>query len=146
REPPMKSRSVQDGCPEYQRLHGLHRREFMRVGGLGLLGVSLPNVLAAADYGGAKPQARAKSCILVFLAGGPSQFETFDPKPNAPSTVKSIFNTIPTNVPGTFLCEHLPDLARQADRFALVRSAWHKYNGHFGGHRYALSGHAAPGG
>src|SRR5262249_26212731 len=50
-----------------------------------------------------------------------------------------------TNVPGTFLCEYLPDLAKQANRFALVRSVWHKYGGHFGGHRYALSGFAAPG-
>jgi uncharacterized protein (DUF1501 family) len=143
-------RTHQDGCPEFQRLHALDRREFLRVGGLGVLGLSLPHVLAAeanaSNYGGERPKARAKACILVFLGGGPSQLETFDPKPDAPSDYKTIFGTIPTSVPGTFLCEHLPDLAKQAHRFALVRSAWHKFNGHFGGHRYALSGFAAPGG
>jgi uncharacterized protein (DUF1501 family) len=126
----------------------LHRREFLRVGGLGLLGLSLPNLLAqahASDYGLERPRARAKSCILLFLGGGPSQLETFDPKPNAPGDYRTIFGTIQSNVPGTLLCEHLPDLAKQADRFALIRSAWHKYGGHFGGHRYALSGFPAIG-
>lgn len=121
----------------------LHRREFLRVGGLGVLGMTLPGLLQARAEG-AGP-ARAKSCILVFLSGAPSQFETFDPKPEARSGTRCIFNTISSKVPGTHLCEYLPDLARQADRFALVRSAWHKYNGHYGGHRYALTGFAAPG-
>jgi hypothetical protein len=125
------------GCLDFQHLP---RREFMRVGGLGLLGVSLP-ALFAADAA----RARARNCILLFLSGGPSQFETFDPKPDAPGGNGAIFDTTRTSVPGIQLCGLLPDLARQAQRFALIRSAYHRYGGHFGGHRYALSGHAVPG-
>lgn len=145
----MGQRSFEGGCPEHQKLQAMQRREFMRIGGLSALGLSLPGFLgtraAASDYGGESTVARAKACIFLFLSGGPSQFETFDPKPEAPSTVRTIFDTIRTSVPGTYLGEHLPDLARQAHRFALIRSAWHRYTGHFGGHRYALSGFAAPG-
>jgi uncharacterized protein (DUF1501 family) len=145
----MHHPTVEGGCPEFLSLEAMHRREFLRVGGLSALGLSLPAFFAAraraSTYGSEQPQARARSCILLFLAGGPSHFETFDPKPDAPSDVRTIYETIRSNVPGTHLCEYLPDLARQAHRFALVRSAWHRYGGHFGGHRYALSGHAAPG-
>lgn len=145
----MPVRPGTQGCPEFLHAQALTRRELLRVGGLGTLGLSLPALLAAeasaADYGGERPRARAKSCILLFLSGGPSQYETFDPKPDAPSENRSIFGTTATNVPGTHLCELLPDLAPLANRFALIRSAWHKYGGHFGGHRYALTGYAAPG-
>ncbi|MFO0970386.1 MAG: DUF1501 domain-containing protein [Gemmataceae bacterium] len=68
-----------------------------------------------------------------------------DPKPDAPSNVRNIFGTIRSSVPGTLLCEHLPDIARQTHRCAIIRSAWHRYTGHFGGHRYALTGFPAPG-
>ncbi len=140
---------TQGGCPDFLHLEALSRREFLRVGGLSALGLTLPNLLAsearASDYAGERPTARARSCILLFLAGGPSQYETFDPKPEARAEYRTIYGTIRSRVPGTHLCEYLPDLARQADRFALIRSAWHRYTGHFGGHRYALSGHAAPG-
>ncbi len=137
------------GCPEFLHAQALSRRELLRVGGLGALGLSLPALFAAeagaSDYGGARSPARARSCILLFLSGGPSQYETFDPKLDAPSEVRSLFGTTASSVPGTHLCELLPDLAPLANRFALVRSAWHRYGGHFGGHRYALTGHAAPG-
>jgi hypothetical protein len=127
----------------------LSRREFLRVGGLSALGLSLPALLGAearaSTYGSDRPKARAKSCIFLFLAGGPSQYETFDPKPNAPSEIRSIFRTISTSVPGTFLSEHLADLAKQAHRFALIRSVHHRQAGHFGGHRYALTGYVSPG-
>src|SRR5262245_1106517 len=89
-----------------------HRREFLRVGGLSLLGLSLPGLFraecSASSYAVVTPRARAKSCIFLFLTGGPSQFETFDPKPDAKSDIRTIFGTIATNVPGTFLCAHLP--------------------------------------
>ncbi len=137
------------GCREFSQLEALSRRDFLRVGALSALGLTLPNLLAAearaSDYTGERPTARARSCILLFLSGGPSQYETFDPKPEARAEYRTIFQTIRTNVPGTNLCEYLPHLARQADRFALIRSAWHRYGGHFGGHRYALTGHVAPG-
>jgi hypothetical protein len=145
----MRRPSVPGGCPGFRYLEELQRREFLRVGGLSALGLTLPALFAAdadaSDYGGSRPLARARSCILVFISGGPSQYETFDPKPEARAEYRSIFGTTRTRVPGMMLCEHLPALAAQADRVALVRSMWHRYTGHFGGHRYALTGHAAPG-
>jgi hypothetical protein len=137
------------GCPDDRHLAALHRRDFLRVGGLSALGLTLPTLFAAearaSGYGTQRAAGRARSCIFLFLSGGPSQFETFDPKPDARAEYRTIFGTARTSVPGTFLCEHLPDLARQAERFALVRSAHHRMTGHFGGHRYALTGHAALG-
>lgn len=145
----MRHTFVDGGCTGFRQVQHLHRREFLRVGGLSALGLSLPALLQAearaADYGFAKPPARAKSCILLFISGGPSQFETFDPKPEAAADYRGIFGAIPTNVPGTLISAELPQLAKLADRYALIRSAWHRYGGHFGGHRYALTGHPAPG-
>src|SRR5206468_164261 len=98
------------------------RRDLLRVGALSALGLSLPALFAAksraAEYGLESLPARAKSCIFLFLSGGPSQFETFDPKPEARVGNRNIFETVQTSVPGTLLCEHLPDLAKQAQRFA----------------------------
>ncbi|MGL4554335.1 MAG: DUF1501 domain-containing protein, partial [Gemmataceae bacterium] len=92
---------------------GPSRRGFLGAAGLGLAG------LAAA-----KP-ARESSCILLWLTGGPSHLDTFDPKPDAPSGVRGPFRPTRTNVPGVELCEHLPRLAQRADRFALLRGVHH---------------------
>lgn len=142
----MLHESIEGGCPEFVHTQSVTRREFLRVGGLSALGLSLPTLLAAETRAASeRPRARAKSCVLLFLAGGPSQFETFDPKPDAGSEYRNIFATIPTSVPGTLICEHLPGLAKLAHRYALIRSAHHNSGGHFGGHRYVLTGHTAPG-
>jgi hypothetical protein len=142
-------RKAPAACRDFLRTEALTRRELLRVGGLGFPGLSLPHLFATeangSDYLGERPPARAKSCILLFLPGAPSCQETFDPKPDAPTESRTIFNTIQTKVPGTNLCEYLGDLAALADKFALVRSVGHKYNGHFGGHRYALTGFPAVG-
>jgi Protein of unknown function (DUF1501) len=102
--------------------HSLTRREFLRVGGLaaGAVGLSL-NDLHAANAG-----AGGVNCILLFLVGGPSQLETWDMKPGAPSDVRGPFRPIRTNVPGIEICEHFPHMARMADRFAIVRSVHHE--------------------
>jgi hypothetical protein len=108
------------------RNDGLTRRDFLRVGGLsaGALGLSLAEL-------GKAPQARAATttrdvrCILLFLVGGPSHLDTWDPKPAAPTNVRGPFRPIHTNVPGIDLCEHFPLMARAADRYALVRSVHH---------------------
>jgi hypothetical protein len=105
----------------------LTRRELLRIGGLGLgglAGLGLPELLRGR---GARPApgGPARSCIQLFLWGGPSQLETFDLKPNAPSGVRGTFKSIATAVPGTRICEHLPRLARLADRYAIVRSLTH---------------------
>ncbi|MCS7016786.1 MAG: DUF1501 domain-containing protein, partial [Gemmatales bacterium] len=137
------------GCPEFLPIADWSRREFLRVGSLSVFGLSLPQLFqaearASSDYGQSM-RPRAKACILVFLSGGPSHYETFDPKPEAPSEYRTIFGVAQTTVPGVYLCEYVPRLAQLAHRFALVRSMTHQFTGHFGGHRYVLTGHAAPG-
>jgi hypothetical protein len=104
-------------------LEWLNRRECLQVGGLGLLGLSLPKLLHADETPHRKPLAR--SCVLFILHGGPSQLDTWDMKPNAPVEVRGEFKPIATNVPGIHIVEHLPQLARRANRFTIVRSMTH---------------------
>jgi hypothetical protein len=122
---------------------GLTRREFLRVGGLGLGGLTLPGLLAAR----AGQPARARSCIQLFMWGGPSQHETFDLKPDAPDGVRGAFRPIATSVPGIHICEHLPRLARTANRYAIVRSVTHTGVNHGTSAYHMLTGHihATPG-
>jgi len=117
----------------------LDRRDWLRVGALGSLGLSLPNLLRADSSGRA---ARAKSCIFIFTWGGPPQHETFDMKPNAPEDIRGEFRPIPTTVPGLQICEHLPRLASMANRFSIVRSVTHRMSQHNPAAYYALTGHA----
>src|SRR6516162_10955198 len=117
---------------------GLTRREWLRVGGLGFAGLSLSDLLQTRTA--ASPGARAKSCIQLFMWGGPSQHETFDLKPNAPAGIRGEFRPIATNVPGIRICEHLPQLARQADKFCLIRSMTHPHPRHGWGLYYMLTG------
>jgi hypothetical protein len=103
---------------------GPGRREFLKVGALGFLGLGLDDWLrfraTAADPVKAGPLAR--NCILVWLAGGPSHIDTFDPKPDAPKDVKGEFKPIATSVPGLNISEVFPNLAKVMDRFTLIRS------------------------
>ena len=97
---------------------GMTRRDVLRIGGLAMGGLGLPQLLRAEDEIAHKTGARPshKAVIMVFLAGGPSQFETFDPKPNAPSEIRGEFRPIPTALPGVSFCEYLPRLARIMDK------------------------------
>src|SRR5712672_1084042 len=109
---------------------GFSRREFLRIGGAGMMGISLADILrlqARADTApnGAKSKAgwgKAKSVILVFLQGGPSHIDIWDPKPDAPSNVRGEFKSIRSNVPGIWLSEVMPQLAKQMDKATLIRS------------------------
>lgn len=104
------------------------RREWLRVGGLSLLGLNLPDLarLRAASAGDASGEKRRQnSCIFVFLFGGPSHIDLWDMKPEAPAETRGEFRPVATNVPGFDLCEHLPLLARQADHLCLLRSMTH---------------------
>src|SRR4051812_32288229 len=106
------------------------RRDFLRVGGgLAVAGYTwegLPELRAAA----AASRGSAKSCILLYLLGGPPHQDMFDLKPNAPAEVRGPFQPIPTVVPGLDVCEHLPRLAGLADRYSLVRSVSHHNSNH----------------
>jgi uncharacterized protein (DUF1501 family) len=116
------------------------RREFLRAGSLGMLGLTLPQLAAARPA----PSRRAKACIVLFMWGGPAQQDTWDPKPNAPAEYRGEFRPISTNVPGIQICEHLPLLARRADKLALIRSMTHDDVDHTTATHYLLTGRAVP--
>src|SRR6266536_306731 len=112
---------------------GLTRREVLRVGGLGFAGLLWADLLRARASAG-KPAARtfgkAKACVLVFNYGGPSHLDLWDLKPDAPREVRGEFQPAATRVPGIAITEHLPRLARLADRYAIIRSVNHRDNDH----------------
>jgi hypothetical protein len=101
----------------------LTRRDFLNVGGLGAgaAGLALANVQKATG----STSRRHTRCILLFLLGGPSQIDTWDPKPAAPSNVRGPFRPMHTSVPGLHICEHFPRMAALAQHFAIVRSVCH---------------------
>src|SRR5216684_8054375 len=102
---------------------GVSRRQFLCLGGLSVFGLSLSGFFKlqrlAADAG--KSPRSNVNCILLWMQGGPSHVDTFDPKPEAPSEIRGEFGTIPTTLPGVHLVEHLPLLARQTDKFSIIR-------------------------
>lgn len=117
---------------------GPTRREFMRIGSLGVLGLNLPHVLQQAQLRAATPKVeaggsfgRAKQVILLFLQGGPSHLDIWDPKPGAPSNIRGEFKPIPTNVSGIQLSETMPKLAQQIDKATLIRSMSYTPSGLF---------------
>lgn len=115
----------------------LNRREFLRAGTLALGGLTLPQLAAAS------PQGRLSSdtsVILFWMWGGPSQLETFDPKPNAPSEYRGPFRPIATNVPGLDICEIFPRLAQTADKYTVIRSVHHEMASHNDGSIEMLTG------
>src|SRR2546426_1692046 len=110
---------------------GLTRREFLGVGSLSLLGLSLPQFLqwkaqaapaVAAKFQGDKNFGRAKSVILIYLQGGPSHIDIWDPKPDAPQNIRGEFKPIRSVVEGIWLSEVMPLLAKQMDKATLIRS------------------------
>jgi uncharacterized protein (DUF1501 family) len=126
----------------------LRRRELLKAGGLGLLsgglgllgaglGANVAPVAHAATASAAKA-GRAKSLIILYLYGAPSQLETYDPKPDAPREIRGQFDSIATAIPGLRFCEHLPKLAKVIDRAAVIRSMSHPYNIHSAA--YTLTG------
>ncbi len=108
------------------RLHELTRRRFVQLGGLGSLSLGgLLNAQAHADTTGGLARAGIKACIFVFYYGGMSHLDTYDLKPNAPSTVRGEFQPISTSVPGLQICEHLPHMSKVMHHCALIRSMRH---------------------
>ena len=122
---------------------GVTRRATLQAGGAGMLGMSLAKVLAAKSLQPADIQPRAKSVLFVFLYGGPSQLETFDMKPKAPSSIRGPFRPIDSRTPGLRICEHLPRLAKRSNLFATVRTIHHPENNHNGTH-FIQTGRALP--
>lgn len=116
------------------------RRQVLQAGGAGLLGLSLPKLLAAESV--SRPtKGRAKSVIFLFLFGGPSQLETFDLKPKAPAKIRGPFHPIASKTPGLHLCEHMPRTAQVSDKMCVLKTMTHSYNDHSGAGHYIQTGH-----
>ncbi len=121
---------------------GVQRRDFLKVGALSGfgLGMGLPQFLAKAGDGAVNPNAKGKAAIFVRLSGGPTHMDTFDLKPDAPDSHRGEFKEIKTNVPGIRFCEHLPKLAKVADKFAILRGVSHTLAAHALGTQYLMTG------
>jgi hypothetical protein len=126
---------------------GLTRRDFLQVGTLGAVGLSLPALLAAKAQGAVAKGRDDRSVILIFNLGAPSQLDTFDLKPEAPEEIRGPFNPIQTNAPGIQISEIFPLHAKQADKFSLVRSCYHTAAAvHDTGHQMMQTGRLFTGG
>ena len=117
------------------------RRKALQVGGLGLLGLTLPKLAQAA---GPRPPARARSVIFLYQFGGPSHLDTFDLKPDAPEGIRSPLGSIATTMPGLRVCELLPETAKVMDKVTLVHGMHHTMKNHNSASYYALTGHEPP--
>jgi len=119
---------------------GLQRRDFLKVGALTGLGLTLPNFLKMSQAGMVNPNGKAKAAIFVNLGGGPTHMDTFDLKPDAPAEYRGEFNPIKTNVPGMEISEHLPKLAKCADKYIILRGVSHTLAAHEFGTLYMNTG------
>lgn len=117
------------------------RRNLLKVGSLGALGLGLPDLFRAEAKAARVQKGPDVSCILVWLQGGISHIDSFDPKPDAPVEIRGEFGVIPTNIPGIQFTEHLPRLAQQVDQFAVLRSLNPKNGSHGVADAYVMSGH-----
>ncbi len=128
--------------PNYRTCDGVSRRSFLKVGFLGLAGLTLADRLRqqaqAADAGRPTPDT---AVILLWLGGGPSHIDMYDLKPNAPAEFRGEFRPVPTNVPGTQIGEHLPHQARLMDKMSVVRSVTHTNAGHGMGTHWMMTGY-----
>ena len=114
------------------------RRDCVRIG---LGGLTLPVLLrATASAGSSTVAPKARSVIVLFLSGGPSQLDMWDMKPDAPEEIRGTFRPIASNVPGIQICEHLPRMARIADKYAIVRSVTHEQSAHPAAAYWMMSG------
>lgn len=131
----------------YGRLcSGWSRRDILRAGSLGSLGLTLADVYRA-EAASPKPQRRDKNCILLMLIGAPSQIDTWDPKPDAPPQIRGPYSPIDTPVPGIRISEILPRTAKLAERYAIIRSMGHSNAAdHETGHQVIHTGHFFPNG
>lgn len=119
---------------------GLQRRDFLKVGALTGLGLTLPNFLKMSQAGMVNSNGKAKAAIFVNLGGGPTHMDTFDLKPDAPAEYRGEFNPIKTNVPGMEISEHLPKLAKCADKYVILRGVSHTLAAHEFGTSYMNTG------
>jgi hypothetical protein len=134
---------------------GVSRRQWLRVGGLGFAGLTLPNLLRLQAEAQANPVSNSPATgpassvgkpkdnlnvILLWMQGGPSHIDTFDPKPDAPAEIRGEFGVIDTAIPGVKVCEHMPLLAKSLDKYTIIRNGYSYNGGHGIADAYMLSG------
>ncbi len=117
---------------------GINRRDYLQLGLSTLLGGGLATSLKAREDSSLPTQ--AKACILIWMDGGPTHYETFDPKPNAPSEYRGEFKTAPTTVPGIYFSEHMKQLASSFAKLTVIRSIRHDQGNHGAGNHYMMTG------
>ncbi len=134
----------------HQHYTGVSRRELLQAGYSGLLGVGLSSVLGQRSQGAPAQRSEAsrspKSVIIVFLTGACSHHDTFDMKLEAPAEIRGEFQPIATSIPGYSICEHLPQLAARANKYAVIRTLSHEDNNHLMSTHHVLTGQKQPGG
>ncbi|MGE3315513.1 MAG: DUF1501 domain-containing protein [Planctomycetaceae bacterium] len=119
----------------------ISRRTAVQAGAVGILGLGMNHLRALQGAASSEtPAATAKSCVYIFLSGGLSQHESFDPKPDAPDQIRGEFRPIATHSTGVQICEHLPGLAQRSEEWSVVRSLTHSSNDHTLGHYFMLTG------
>ena len=125
----------------YRTCDGASRREFLKVGALGTGALALPQLLQArAEAAAAGKPTKETSIIWLWLGGGPTHVETFDPKMTAPSEYRSVTGDVKTSVPGVTIGGTYPKMAKVVDKMALVRSFHHSNSGHGGGTHGVMTG------
>ena len=129
----------------HRNCQGMNRRDCIQLGLGTLFGGGLVGAMRSTALGSEqaiKPQ--AKACILVWLDGGPTHYETFDPKPDAPIEIRGELSTIPTKIPGVHFSEHMKQCASIADKFTVIRSIKHNQGNHGAGNHYMMTGTPTP--
>jgi hypothetical protein len=126
------------GCQEFERSLSVGRRDFLRAGALGVAGLGLPELLRAETEGGG---AREKNVIILWMRGGPSHIDMWDPKPDAPAEYRGEFGTMSTAVPGIQLSDMLPKTAGCMQDWSIVRSLHHHDAGHSRGDQICFTGY-----
>ena len=125
-----------------KRCDGVSRRDVMRIGGLSALGLGLGDFFGLRNaHAAALPEAKAKSCILIWLDGGPSHLESFDPKPEAPVEVRGPLESIATNLPGIRVSECLERTAKMMDKLTVIRSMTSPLGEHVLATHYLMTGY-----
>ena len=135
------SKATIQGCREFRTNLSLDRRGFVKAGALGMAGLTLPSLLKAESLSDASKVSREKSVIILWQRGGPSQHETWDPKPDAPQEYRGYFGATRTNVPGIHVCDLLPKCAKVMDKFSIIRSLHHTDAGHSAGDQIMFTGY-----
>ena len=129
------------GNRESSACDGISRRHSLRMGACGLIGgLTLPRLLELQAKAALPASPKAKSCIFLFLEGGPPHQDMWDPKPEAPLEIRGPFKPIQTKIPGTYITDQLPLCAGLADKYTIVRSHSHRDNGHSTGYHYVMTG------